>query len=102
MKDTTFVKIVCIFSIVIAFAAVFMHQDGAVHKDFVPRSAWMSGAPPLGIPVIGFWIYEGEIVTMACQATDYAGLYEFSLIGRGVPPIDTPPDYWTYMPERLP
>ena len=102
MKDTTFMKVNVVICLVALGGAVLISTQTRQPVDSVPRSAWMTGALPVGVPVIGVWIHQGEVVTMACIATDYAGLFEFTLVGRDVPPIDTRPDYWAPMPERFP
>lgn len=61
------------------------------------RGSWLQGELPLGMPVIGIWKHAGEIVTIPCIRTDFAGLYEYTMVGRAVRPLPDP-DFWSPLP----
>lgn len=61
------------------------------------RGSWLQGELPFGMPVIGVWKHAGEIVTIPCIRTDFAGLYEYSMVGRAVRPLPDP-DFWSPLP----
>lgn len=87
--------------LIVGAAGTWAAEQAAVEPIPAVAPAWRQGSLPVGSPVVGLWIHEGELVTMAVIRTDYAGLYEFSLVGRQVRPLPDP-DYWAPMPEVNP
>ncbi len=64
-------------------------------------SFWRSGSLPTGIPVIGLWNVNGEIISGPCIQTDFAGIYDYSPVANPVRQLDAP-DYWIDFPVRNP
>lgn len=87
--------------LIVGAAGTWAADQASVEPIPATALAWRQGDLPVGSPVVGLWIHEGELVTMAVIRTDYAGLYEFSLVGRQVRPLPDP-DYWAPMPEVHP
>lgn len=62
---------------------------------------WRSGELPLDAPVVGLWLYEGELVTMPVVQTEFAGILEYALVRRHLRSMPRP-DYWAPLPELNP
>lgn len=62
---------------------------------------WRSGELPLDVPVVGLWLYEGELVTMPVVQTEFAGILEYALVRRFSRSMPRP-DFWAPLPELNP
>jgi hypothetical protein len=62
---------------------------------------WRSGELPLDAPVVGLWLYEGELVTMPVVQTEFAGILEYALVRRYARSMPRP-DFWAPLPEVNP
>lgn len=91
------------FGLVMALClGLFLGMSAPREPGYVeaPAVLWQRGPIPIGATVVAVYVYGGEVVTIPAIMSDFAGLYEYSKVGRIVKPLPEPL-YWAWLPEEV-
>ena len=71
-------------------------ESGIVEGHYEARPTISTGQPPVGVPILLFWIEEnGTVYAASAMKTDYAGILPFSTTASAVPfEVYADFDYW--------
>ena len=79
-----FVAIALIVPVTVIYA--MGKEAGIVEGHYEARPTIRTGEPPVGVPVLLFWIEDnGTVYASSAMKTDYAGILPFSTTASAVP-----------------